>query len=279
MVDNPTPRVVRLTGVLAEGLLQSGQRVVQRLDSNGNVESRDAEGFAPIDSWAADSVGDSIRIVINNGLYGSSWTLANETTAEKTGVMKGYATAVGDVVPSPNYPVRKVAARRISCPSPDTPNSMADVDTMSARRFVQDFYDWYIMATERHSHTVWDSVTGSRSPLFSQSLLKALRADIAAQRATSEIVSVVGAYDPFTNSQDPCARYEAGRTTPGSNGVEVAVWARCGDEPPTLAVLVDVSNANGTWRFEDFRVPGQPAAGLRASLQRAAEERIVARMK
>lgn len=93
-----------------------GRRVVQRLDSLGHPVLQDAEGFAPVDSWMADSLGDRVWIGFNNGLYGASWVFDVPSRPMGVHAMRGNSQEFGDVSPPPPYPIRPVMLTRIACP-------------------------------------------------------------------------------------------------------------------------------------------------------------------
>ena len=63
-------------------------------------------------------------------------------------------------------------------------------DAESARQFVQSFYDWYLPLSERLPGSSTDSVVIGRADHFVPVLREALQADRAAQRDTSDIVSL-----------------------------------------------------------------------------------------
>jgi hypothetical protein len=97
----------------------------------------------------------------------------------------------------------------------------------SARAFVQRFYVWYL-ATKAQQGSPYDSLLAACRSVLGDSLLKALEADIAAQRADTipEIASLSAEADVFLNSQDPTdpsydltgalVRYHAQEGTPAA---------------------------------------------------------------
>jgi len=116
MADEPTPSLARLDSLMVQAVESVGHRLVQRIDSLGHAQARDREGFEVRDSWSADRDTDTIRIVFDNGLYGSTWALELPERGSNPGLMRGVAKGFGDVVPGPNYPQRSVNATRVSCP-------------------------------------------------------------------------------------------------------------------------------------------------------------------
>jgi hypothetical protein len=150
-------------------------------------------------------------------------------------------------------------------------------DLESARQFVQSSYDWYAPLSERLPGSSTDSVVIGRADHFGPVLREALQADRAAQRDARDIVSVLGDYDPFLMSQDPCPRYLARAATARLAGVEVRVYGQCQSGPAKLAVLVDVVRDGVTWRFADFRRPDAPSVRLLDALRASRAKRDTSR--
>jgi hypothetical protein len=113
--DNLTPRFVRLDTSRARTADVPGLRALKRLDSFGDEVLRDEEGFEPIDDWSADSTSDDIRLLFNNGLYGSTWRLTLPAGRSGVNMIRGTSQGFGDVDPPPDYPLRPVRATRIPC--------------------------------------------------------------------------------------------------------------------------------------------------------------------
>lgn len=150
-----------------------------------------------------------------------------------------------------------------------TTNLAAD----SARRFAQSFYDWYVPLGERAADKRYDSLLMTRAGQFAAPLRTALKEDMDAQQRTSEVVSVIGEYDPFLNSQDPCKRYEARESVASHNGYAVAIYGVCDQGAAALAVIVDVERNNETWIFTNFHIPEQPKSDLLSALAAAKSAR------
>ncbi len=160
-----------------------------------------------------------------------------------------------------------VALLAIACRSADTRDAVADArDAESARRFVQAFYDWYVPLGDRAPATRLDSVVARGPQWFTPILQHALQRDVDAQRNAADIVSVVGDFDPFLNSQDPCPRYAALAVVPRGTGWQVAVSAQCEGGVATPAVLVDVVREGTDWRFANVRMPERPTVDLVSQL-------------
>lgn len=126
MVDEPTPTLVKLDALQSPASDSVGRRRVQRIDSLGRVQVRDWEGFEVLDWWTSDQKTDTIRIVFNNGLYGSVWALELSANGDGSDLMRGAARGFGDVVPGPEYPQRSVSATRVPCPGRKTPLAVSN---------------------------------------------------------------------------------------------------------------------------------------------------------
>src|SRR5476649_718918 len=133
----------------------------------------------------------------------------------------------------------------------------------SARRFAQDFYDWYVPLAN-HSANPYDSLLAKRRDFLAPVLYAAFRADIEGQRADTiaEVASVTASYDPFLNSQDPCERYEARRAKPIATGFAVEIYGLCSNSPPTGSVVAEIARGPHGWQFVNFRDPSMPSYDL-----------------
>lgn len=157
--------------------------------------------------------------------------------------------------------------------SASTSHSIDQLAADSARQFVQRFYDWYVPLGDRAPDSRYDSVLIGHATFLAPELRQALLADAHAQQHSQEIVSVVGDYDPFLNSQDPCPRYEARSATATTIGVSVAVYGICVGDSARIAVLADVTRDSTGWRFANFHHPESPATDLLTELRAAAAQR------
>jgi len=132
-------------------------------------------------------------------------------------------------------------------------------DSSSCRRFVQQYYDWYVpLIQQTRNGRAWDVALQRKAEVFDPALLRALKADSeAAARATDDIVGLD--FDPFVGSQDAANHYEARRVTWRDNKCSVEVW----NAPSTAAaaksekpdVIADLALDRGHWRFLNFRYP------------------------
>jgi hypothetical protein len=106
--------LVQLDTAIAEAWSRGVWRVLRR-DRLGQSVLRDAEGFSVLDTWTADSTTDSIRLVLNNGLYGSRWALALPVGRGRVDTIRGLSRGFGDTDPPPDYPLRSSLAVRVAC--------------------------------------------------------------------------------------------------------------------------------------------------------------------
>jgi hypothetical protein len=140
----------------------------------------------------------------------------------------------------------------------------------SARAFVQRFYVWYL-ATEAEKGSPYDSLLTARRSFLGDSLLKALAADLAAQRADTiaEIASLTAEADVFLNSQDPCPRYTARAPRPMAGGrFAIPVAGNCGDLETKPNIEVVVRPAGSGWQIENIKNPTDPSYDLTGALVR-----------
>ncbi len=149
-------------------------------------------------------------------------------------------------------------------------------ESASCRRFVQQYYDWYVpliqkMRDERTS----DVALRRKAEVFNPDLLRALKADSeAAARAKGEIDGLD--FDPFAGDQDPADHYEARRVTCRDNKCSVEVWRASPTDtaakPGKPDVVAELALDRGHWQFVNFRYP-QVNADLVSVLARLREER------
>ena len=120
----------------------------------------------------------------------------------------------------------------------------------SCRRFVQNFYDWYVPRILK-SATTYDTALKSKAALFSPLLVRALREDLAASKANSgEIVGLD--FDPFLNSQDPSTKFSV--TKAQVQGMKCSAEVRgIADGISNEEVHPELAFRNGTWQFVNFR--------------------------
>jgi len=126
----------------------------------------------------------------------------------------------------------------------------------SPRKFVQDFYDWYVpMAARSHSEDASNIALKKKSSVFSPELLKALKEDaVASSKSPGEIVGLD--WDPFLNSQEQIERCVLGNTTPKGGAFRVEIYDILGgkkDKKPNI--IAEVKQENGQWVFVNFWNP------------------------
>lgn len=133
-------------------------------------------------------------------------------------------------------------------------------DSSSCRRFVQQFYDWYVPLTQKTMKgPASDSALQHKAEVFNPDLLRALKVDSeATAHAKGEIVGLD--FDPFVGSQDPADRYEARGVAWRENKCSVEVWdaspTGTADKSRKPDVIADVGFDRGHWQFLNFRYPG-----------------------
>jgi hypothetical protein len=151
----------------------------------------------------------------------------------------------------------------------------SDSPSESARKFVQEFYDWYtpgvVKASERGRQFDWRS----RASDFDPALFRALKEDDDAQAKTKgEIVGLD--FDPFLNSQDPCAPYKARKVIQKRDHYWVEVDLECEHiKAERPIVTVEVMSKDGHWVFVNFHYsdPKPSGADLLSTLQALKKDR------
>jgi len=149
-------------------------------------------------------------------------------------------------------------------------------ESRSVRRFVQSFYDWYTpMAFSENRHgPCWYIALQQKGSLLNPSLLQALQEDVAAQKKSRDDLEGLD-YDPFMLSQDPDPRYLAKRIT--KKGAFYYVYMHRVLEKSRkvaeCAVIAQVENSKGHWRFNNFIDP-QNGWDLRGSLKELKKGRL-----
>lgn len=129
----------------------------------------------------------------------------------------------------------------------------------SCRRFVQEFYDWYVPITQKETGgPASDTALQVKRDAFSPQLFRALKTDSEAQaRAKGEIVGLD--FDPFVNSQDPADHYEARRLVVKANRCSVEVWraspSDTAEKSTKPAVVAKLAMSKRHWVFVNFQYP------------------------
>lgn len=134
-----------------------------------------------------------------------------------------------------------------------SPQTKSDEDISgSLRHFVQEFYDWYIPKTsDPNNGRTSNLVLKLRGSTLTSQLARGLKEDSEAQAKANEIVGLD--FDPFTNSQDPCERYEVGKITRKEETYWIEVYAICeGKKSEKPNVLAELARINRQWQFVNF---------------------------
>lgn len=142
----------------------------------------------------------------------------------------------------------------------------------SPRKFVQDFYDWYLpMAARPHSEDSSNIALKKKSSAFSPELLKALKEDAsAASRSPGEIVGID--WDPFLNSQEQIKRIELGNITQKNGAYRVEIYDYLeGKKDKKPNIIAEVKQADGHWVFVNFWNPD--GGNLLSELRKLSKDR------
>ena len=125
----------------------------------------------------------------------------------------------------------------------------------SPRKFVEDFYNWYVPMSAHSHETASDVALKKKGAAFSAELLKALKEDsLAASKSPGEVVGLDS--DAFLNSQEQVDRCVLGNVTEKNGSFRVEVYDVLGgkkDKKP--AVIPEVKQENGHWIFVNFWNP------------------------
>jgi len=123
----------------------------------------------------------------------------------------------------------------------------------SPRKFVQDFYDWYVPLTAHtHNAAASDVAIKKKSTIFSAELLKALKADTLAQsKSPGELVGLD--WDPFLNSQSQVDRCVIGNISSKNGTYRVDVYDILdGKKEKKPSIIPELKQENGHWIFVNF---------------------------
>ncbi len=142
----------------------------------------------------------------------------------------------------------------------------------SPRKFVQDFYEWYVpMASRSHSEDASNIALKKKSAVFSAELLKALKEDAqAAAKSPGEVVGLD--WDPFLNSQEQIDRCVIGNVTEKNGSFRVDIYdVLSGKKDKKPAIIAEVKQENGHWIFVNFWNPD--GGNLLSELRQLSKER------
>jgi hypothetical protein len=136
---------------------------------------------------------------------------------------------------------------------------MRKAESSACRKFVQEFYDWYLpLAHKSARQPAWYLALQRKPETFSPDLLKALKIDSeASARAKGELVGLD--FDPFVGSQDPADHYQARGVSWQGDRCSVEVWPAsptdAAAKPAKPDAVAEVVLAGGHWEFQNFRYP------------------------
>lgn len=136
-----------------------------------------------------------------------------------------------------------------------SPTAGSDAD--SAKKFVQEFYAWYLREEKKdHKEDLSTFAFKTKPQWFSDALIRGLKEDEAAQaRDPGEVVGLD--FDPFLNAQDVCEPYKTGQVAAEGARYRVEIFGSCPEPGSTQPdVIAAVEKRNGAWVFVDFYYPG-----------------------
>lgn len=134
--------------------------------------------------------------------------------------------------------------------APSAPDAAA-----SCRKFVREFYGWYVPLSHQRLERASSTVAIERKPnVFAPALLHALKEDAEAQaRSSDDIVGID--FDPFVGGQDPADRYQTRKVTVKGNTCLAEIWGNSATPSAKPDVIAELSGSAGHWQFENFRYP------------------------
>ncbi|MEO6068770.1 MAG: hypothetical protein ABIQ41_12420 [Gemmatimonadales bacterium] len=139
---------------------------------------------------------------------------------------------------------------------------------LDLRGEVQAFYDWYSDTASLDRSTA--TVLAVLPQVLSPDLRTLLQADEKCKDASQSICNIE--FDPFLNSQDPCARYEVRAPVPHGDTLAFPIYPNCAwmrDTAPALIALALPLDSG--WVFTNF-IYGGGSADLRTILSRPVTE-------
>jgi len=156
-------------------------------------------------------------------------------------------------------------------PSAQTPNATET----SCRKFVQQFYDWYLPKARTAKVRAADIVLRYKSDAFSPELRRQLKADSTAQaKARGELVGLD--FDPFLNTQDPSfERCTVGKIASKGGSYWAEVTCKFpGANGEQAHVTPELIFQQGRWVFVNFHYQeGSKEYDLLGMLKALSEER------
>jgi hypothetical protein len=162
------------------------------------------------------------------------------------------------VIVTPALPVSARSVMRRAGGAKTTSIRSENSQLRSCRKFVQNFYNWYIEpsvqerkhleSTAKHEDRDIDQMRSYLSP----ELYRVLKIDYDAQaKVPGEIVGLD--FDPVLNAQDVADRYVTGKITPGKKSWRVEVYGFWnGEKSKKPDVVPELVPFKGKWRFVNF---------------------------
>ena len=129
----------------------------------------------------------------------------------------------------------------------------------ACRRFVQDFYSWYVPFTQKPTNgPAFNLALRNKAEVFSPELLRALKLDSEAQaRAKGEIDGID--FDPLVGGLDPADHYTVRQVTVKGDRCFAEVWR---DSPTDTTeksrkpdAVAELAQRAGHWEFVNFHYP------------------------
>lgn len=144
----------------------------------------------------------------------------------------------------------------------------------SCRKFVQEFYAWYLPKARTSKERASDLVLKEKSYVLSRELARQLKEDSDAQnKAKGELVGLD--FDPFLNTQDPdFERCTTGKVVAETTSCRVEISCNFPGQKTQLLVTPELTFASGQWVLVNFHymVDGK-AYDLLTMLKQLSKER------
>lgn len=167
--------------------------------------------------------------------------------------------------------------------SADEKVSNATSNQQQCRKFVQDFYDWYLNLAKNDSvrrKSPLEQAVQEKASCFSPNLLLQLKEDIKASSANPD--EVVGLdFDPILNSQEIAAPYKVEEVTTKDTRYFAHVYGTLNRKKSSKPdVTPELEFSGGKWTFVNFRYDReQPSTDLLEVLKQLRESRKMTETK
>jgi len=131
--------------------------------------------------------------------------------------------------------------------------SSARAQPQAAVEFVRGFYDWYVPLALKSDAT--ELTLKNKRDVLSAELYGALKGYYETE-AKSKGETVGLDFDPFLNSQDPCSKFETGKSVAAGDRYQVEIFGVCsGRKRQKPDLLAEVVKDHAGWRFTNFLYP------------------------